>query len=69
MLYLNDFFLQRYFQEGLSTKTTFSQGGGSGDAEISKYAQTTNLQIEVTTFLHSQVSLSFFLSLFFLYGG
>jgi len=48
--------LQRFFQEGLSSKSQVIQGAGAAlpDAEILKYAQTTSLQIEVTAFLQSQ---------------
>ena len=51
--------VQRFFQEGLSAKSpvVVAQGAAPAlpDAEISKYAQTASLQIDVTAFLQSQV--------------
>lgn len=48
---------KRFFNEGLSIKSPSVPGSAAAlpDSEVSKYAQTTNLQIEVVSFFQSQV--------------
>jgi len=47
---------KRFFQEGVTVKSPSIPGAGAvlPDADVSKYAQTTNLQIAVTSFFQSQ---------------